>query len=394
MHECYSDPYRKEFSTNVVEASGSSISISPNFFFPGGGGQASDRGEISWEGGKAKVVDVVEEAGRVRLKIDGTAPSAGTEVKCSIDWARRHPLMKAHTSEHMLFQALSRQFPGIQPEKVTLEPGAFSLFIRHSGHLDWDKVLAAEKLVNGIIREDSMVREAVVGKSDVSGDVRIKMERLAGEADVRIVEVEGFDKVACSGLHVKNTGEVGVFCVQRITSDRPGIWKIDFLVGDDALGFLLESSKAALSSVQILGTGLDRLEKTLINAKEREAQALIAMKELAEMAFEALKPEEKNGLHLYLRIFPAMEPKILQEWASKLARKEKTAVLFAVRGTERAFLLFGKSKDVGIDVKTLGAEAFRLMGGKGGGNEFFVSGGGDPAKLGDAVKFLTLSLAG
>ena len=163
---------------------------------------------------------------------------------------------------------------------------------------------------------------------------------------------------------------------------------VSFSVGNEAADFLLESSKAALSSMQILGTGLDRLESTLVNSKEREAQALIVTKELAEMAIAGLKPEEKNGLNLYLRVFPAMEPKIVQEWASKLARNEKTVVIFAVKGVERAFLLFGKSKDISLDVRTIGAEAFKLMGGKGGGNEFFVSGSGDAEKLGEALKLI------
>ncbi len=387
MYDCYSDPSKKEFSARVVEAAGNSIAIEPNYFFPGGGGQASDRGEISCKGRKAKVIGVAEERGKLLLKLEGPVPAAGEPVDCRIDWARRYPMMKAHTAEHILFQALSRQFDKIYPEKVTLEPNSYSLFVRYPSPLDWDKVLAAEKLVNSIIREGRPVHEGLAAKDDLPDDVRVKLERI-GEEAVRIIAVENFDKVACSGLHVGNTSEISQFCVSRITSDGPGVWKIDFLVGNEAADFLLESSKAALSSMQILGTGLDRLESTLVNSKEREAQALIVTKELAEMAIAGLKPEEKNGLNLYLRVFPAMEPKIVQEWASKLARNEKTVVIFAVKGVERAFLLFGKSKDISLDVRTIGAEAFKLMGGKGGGNEFFVSGSGDAEKLGEALKLI------
>jgi len=205
---------------------------------------------------------------------------------------------------------------------------------------------------------------------------------------VRVVEVEDFDKVACSGLHIRATDEIGAFCVQRITSEKPGIWKIDFLVGIEALDFLLDTSRVALSSAQILGTGTDRLEKTLINARAREELALIATRELAEMAFSSLKPEEKGGILVYSRVFPAMEQKLLLEWVAKLTRKEKTVAVFAVQGAEKAFLTVGKSKDAALDVKKIAAEAFKLMNGKGGGNEFFASGSGDAAKLEEAIALI------
>ena len=391
LQKCHEDPYLRKFKATVASAQGSLVLLEPNFFFCASGGQGSDRGEITFEGKKAKVADVVEEGGKAWLKIEGEIPPQGAEVECSIDWGRRYALMKAHTAEHMLFQALSRQFPGVFPEKVSLEPGALSLFMKFHQPLAWEKVLEAEKLVNSEITAGREVKAEIVGKGEVQEDVRIKSERIGGEK-VRVVEVSGFDKVACSGIHVKNAGELGMFCVQRITSDRPGIWKIDFLVGKEALDFLLGAAKVALSSSQILGTGTDRLEKTVANMRAEEAQGKAVMKELSDMAFAGLKHEEKNGVRLYSRIFPAMDAKILQEWASKLAKSEKTAVIFAVKGAERAFLIFGKSKDVKLDVRALGAEAFRLMNGKGGGNEFFVSGSGDPAKLEQAVTFLTNSL--
>jgi len=387
LPKCYEDQYKQDFTAKAISSSNGLLAIEPDYFFPGGGGQASDRGTVSWNGGSAKVVDVLE-AG---LKLEGEIPKVGEMLQCKINWERRYPMMKAHTAEHMLFQSLSRQFPSISPEKVTIEPNSYSLFVRHSSPLDWGKVLAAEKLVNQAIREGRKVSEMMVEKESVGKDVRIKQERIEG-SDVRVISIEDFDKVACSGLHVKSTGEISAFCVQRIASEKPGIWQIGYLIGSEAVDYLLESSKAALSSAQILGTGTDRLEKTLINAKEREAQALLAMKGLAEMAFSSLKPEQHNGASLYFRVFPAMEQKILQEWASKLVRKEKTFVIFAVKGAEKAFLTFGKSKDLATDVKKLANEAFKMMNGKGGGNEFFATGSGDPARLDEAIALIRAAI--
>jgi len=387
LPKCYEDPYKQDFTAKAASSSNGLLAIEPDYFFPGGGGQASDRGEIAWAGGKAKVIDVLE-AG---LKLEGEIPKVGEQLQCKIGWERRYPMMKAHTAEHMLFQSLSRLFPSISPEKVTIEPNSFSLFVRHPSPLDWEKVLVAEKLVNEKIREGKQVSASFSKKEDVGKDVRIKQERIEGP-DVRVISIEDFDKVACSGLHVKNTGEISAFCIQRIASEKPGIWQIGYLIGSEAVDYLLESSKTALSSAQILGTGTDRLEKTVANMKDDELRAKAATKELAEMAFSSLEPEQHNGVSLYFRVFPAMEQKILQEWASKLVRKEKTFVIFAVKGAEKAFLTFGKSKDLATDVKKLANEAFRLMNGKGGGNEFFATGSGDSDKLDEAIALIKAAI--
>jgi alanyl-tRNA synthetase len=295
--------------------------------------------------------------------------------------------MKAHTAEHMLFQALSRVFAGIRPEKVSLEPNAFSLFVGHAGPLDWDGVLSAVKMVNQVIRDARPVSVKVVRKSEVPADVRIKMERIE-EDEVRIVEVEGFDKVACSGLHVKNTNELGAFCVSRITSEKPGIWKVDFLHGDEAVDFLLSSSKVALSSSQILGTGIDRLERTVANLLAEEEKRRREAKELAELALAGLKSEEHNGLNLYVRTFSYLDQKLLQEWAGRLAKRGRTVVVFAVKSDESASIVAGRSKDLVLDMRKIGGEALRLMGGKGGGSESFICGSGAPEKLDEAIRFI------
>ena len=387
MQECYRDPYLNSFKAKVVDARDGVVLIEPNYFFSASGGQASDRGEISWEGRRAKVVDVVNESGKVLLKVDGDLPKKGEEINCVVDWERRYALMKAHTAEHMLFQALSRTFPGIYPEKVSLEPNSFSLFVRYTGSLDWNNVLRAEKMVNQVIREARPVHVHITKKSEVPADVRIKMERIEDE-EVRIIEVEGFDKVACSGLHIKNTNELGVFCVSHITSDKPGVWKIDFLHGSDAVDFLLDTSKVALSSSQILGTNADRLEKTAANLLAAEERLRQEVKELSEIALAGLKQEEVNGTNLYLRIFSCLSQKLLQEWAGKLVKKEKTIVVFAVRGEKTASIITGRSRDLALDMRKIGEEAFRLMDGKGGGSESFVSGSGDPKKLDEAIRFI------
>ncbi|MFQ6088417.1 MAG: hypothetical protein ACE5K0_05910, partial [Candidatus Methanofastidiosia archaeon] len=60
-------------------------------------------------------------------------------------------LRKAHTGEHLLFQALSRFFPGISVEKIRLREKKKVFYLHYSKELSWDGILKALKLANEII---------------------------------------------------------------------------------------------------------------------------------------------------------------------------------------------------------------------------------------------------
>src|SRR5262245_22694046 len=96
------DSYLKEFSANVVsvDAETRAIVLDQSAFYPGGGGQPCDFGTLQING-VTYVVDKVKKQGEDVLHfVSGTEtlPLPNSASVGTLDWVRRHQLMRTHTA--------------------------------------------------------------------------------------------------------------------------------------------------------------------------------------------------------------------------------------------------------------------------------------------------------
>ena len=101
------DAYATSCSATVVEVATDEdvvrLALDRTAFYPTGGGQPHDPGELAWDGAVAGVVDVRKEGARCGTRLAGRrSPIVGTTVDGAIDWDRRHALMRTHTALHVL----------------------------------------------------------------------------------------------------------------------------------------------------------------------------------------------------------------------------------------------------------------------------------------------------
>jgi len=191
------------------------VELDRTVFYPLGGGQAGDIGKI----GNWRVVDTRKGAtGDAVLHIlePGASPAVGQKLEASIDWDRRHRLMRYHTALHLLGSIVKAPVTGgrINDDKA---------------HLDFD--IEMEKLVKDDIERrlnelsTSSVETKIMWITDAELDARPDLVRTMsvapprGEGRVRLLEIPGVDLQACGGTHVKNTAEVGKLSVARIRSE-------------------------------------------------------------------------------------------------------------------------------------------------------------------------------
>jgi len=386
----YEDPYLKSFTSKVNSVSYSNshtlIVLERTAFFPGGGGQSFDTGIIlGKKGGSAKVVETRMEKGQIIhvCVLEGKI-EPGEEVQCKLDWERRYELMRAHTAQHMFFQCLSRFFPNLYVVKDNIDVGRHALFIRSPEPLDFERIAEAEKLANQTIKEGRRVIVHWVKKEEAGkGDFRVKLDRIKGN-EVRVVEIEGFDKSACSGVHVVNTNEIGFLTLTRLTHEGDE-YTLEFEFGEKAKDFLLEIKKVCMDTCSILQTHPELLEKTAEKLKAENLMMQEQLKELNEELLGRLEPTMKGGIKIYSKIFSGMDSKKLMEKAGELIKEENALVIFGNKG-EKGFLLIAKNPEMSIDLKTIAEKAFSIIEGKWGGKEYFVSGAGKAEKLEDAIK--------
>jgi misacylated tRNA(Ala) deacylase len=217
---CYTDAYARtvEARVDAVDDGGDAplIVLDRTVFYPGGGGQPSDRGLLlrsvdgrrwSVRGARKSGGDIVHE---LEPSPDGP-PAAGDVLTVDLDWARRYALMRTHTALHALCGVVWRDY-GALVTGGNMEPGGGRMdfeFERMSG----DLVDEIESRVNEELRSKRDVRVNMLPRDEafaIPDLIRTKINLLPeGIAEVRTIEIVGLDLQADGGTHVSNTSEVG-----------------------------------------------------------------------------------------------------------------------------------------------------------------------------------------
>lgn len=216
---CYVDAYARSTEALVatVEIGESSVVVlDRTVFYPGGGGQPSDRGVVLRAAdGRAWTVRAARRSGGEIVHElepdDGDPPAVGDIVRVDLDWARRLALMRTHTALHALCGVVWRDY-GALVTGGNMEPGSGRMdfeFERMSG----DLVDAIEAKVNAELMASREVRVAVLPRAEafaIPDLIRTKVNLLPpGIEEIRTIEIVGLDLQADGGTHVANTSEVG-----------------------------------------------------------------------------------------------------------------------------------------------------------------------------------------
>jgi len=209
------DCYLSEFDARVVSASGDLVELDQTAFYPESGGQPSDYGIISFNGGSVKVLSVRKEGGRVLHKIEGSVEqlglSANLKVHGQIDWERRYLLMRYHTAAHVLSAVISREEPGIEitGNQLGLDRSRMDFSLEN---FDRGKLKHYEEEANKeIARALPVTIEFLEREEAFKIPGLVKLRKLLPESlkVIRIVSIEGLDRQACGGTHVRNLSEIG-----------------------------------------------------------------------------------------------------------------------------------------------------------------------------------------
>jgi misacylated tRNA(Ala) deacylase len=213
------DSYLQEFDATILTVlkEERAVVLDRTAFYPGGGGQPCDFGSLN-------IADVIYPVDRVKKQGDatlhflgGTAPlpSVGSASRGTLDWARRHKLMRTHTALHVLCGTVFRDY-GALVTGGDMEP--------LKGRMDFefetmrgDLVREIEAAVNKEVKEAREIRVKILPREEafqIPDLIRTKINLLPeGIPHVRTVEIVGLDLQADGGTHVRNTNEVGTIRV-------------------------------------------------------------------------------------------------------------------------------------------------------------------------------------
>ncbi len=228
------DAYLREFDATVVavDADGSRVALDCTAFYPTGGGQPHDTGAL----GDARVVDVRKEGDVVWHVVEGGLPLVGGSVHGTVDWERRHQLMRTHSAMHVLCGVIWNEWGkpvtggNMEPLEARMDfefdplPEGFAARVQ--------ELVNAEITNNHPIEITFLPRDTAVEDEDL---IRTKVNLIPETvSQIRVVDIVGLDKQADGGTHVHSTVEIGAFEVVKTESKGKGNKRIRVRIVDQS----------------------------------------------------------------------------------------------------------------------------------------------------------------
>jgi alanyl-tRNA synthetase len=357
----YTDPRLTEFTARVVEVAGDRVYLDRTAFYPTSGGQLFDIGTL----GDARVIDVIDEKERIAHVLEKPARFAvGDELKARVDWTRRFDHMQQHTGQHLLSAVFEELF-GHKTVSVHFGDESSTLDL-DTDSVSKDRALKAEKRANEIVFEN---RPISVKFEDSASAVGLRKE-VDRTGELRIIEIDGIDRSACGGTHVRGTGEIGPIVVRRIEKYKQST-RVEFICGwralarartdFDALSALAASLTAAIDEVPAL------VAAQAAHLKEAETDARKRGEELAKYQarerYDAATPDA-NGTRRISETASSMDP--LRAMAQAIALLPRAVYVGTVASPPG--IVLAASADSGVNAGELLKAALSANGGRGGGS--------------------------
>lgn len=320
-------------------------------FYPEGGGQACDIGTLN----EVRVLDVSEVDGKIIHLCDRALP-VGQQVAGQIDMARRFDLMQQHTGEHIVSGIISRRYGW---HNVGFHIGNEGITIDFDGPIPTEDLADIEAEANAAVWQNLPVKCWIPTLEELPGVSYRSKKQL--QWPVRVVQIQGVDSCACCGVHVGNTGEVGLIKLFSCVKFHQGV-RIEMACGKRALDALntaydqnRQVSQAFSAKIWSTGDAARKMNERLAAAEYRCAELERRIWDTVAAGYE--------GRGDVFHYDPQLTPMAVRELADRIARCcGGTAAVLG--GSDHLNLCM---IDLRGDVKTLSeAVKSRLMG-RGGG---------------------------
>lgn len=377
----YTDSYLHNFQARVVEISddGRRIYLDRTAFYPSSGGQPFDVGTV----GGVAIIDVVDEEDRVAHVVD--KPLALGEVTGEIDWTRRFDHMQQHTGQHLLSAVFEELF-GIST--VSFHMGsAVSTIDVSAPSVSASQIERVEDRCAGIVAE---ARPVLITFEDASADLGL---RKASErtGTLRIVSIQGLDRSACGGTHLRSTAEIGPLQIRKLEKIR-GTTRVEFVCG-------MRAARAARSDFRLLSE-IARTLSTPFDEIPDLVSAQIEKTKVLEKNCQRLSTElaKREGAELHAATAPGADGIRRVTHAGPIDDALRARAQSFIAGGKAMFLavsddppsvLLAASPDSGVHAGNRVKEAVSAAGGRGGGNQTVAQGSVPAAALKDVVAALS-----
>lgn len=354
----YEDCHIRQFSAVVTgcaeTAKGWKITLDQTAFYPEGGGQACDIGTLA----DARVLDVQEEGEQTVHLCDRPLP-VGQTVEGSIDWERRFDLMQQHTGEHLLSGLIHDRFGY---HNSGFHVGAQVMEVDFDGPIPADALAELEQQANALVWANLPVNCYYPSKEELPNVAYRTKRELPWP--VRIVDIPGGDTCACCGVHVKNTGEVGLIKILSCVKFHSGV-RLEMVCGGRAYRYMKHIFDQNRQISQLLSAKMTETAPAVQKLMDICSSEKYRAAGLEKKVFEAIAAGYQ-GQQKAVHFEQELSGGGVRELADRIAQVCTLAVVLSGSDDSGYQICIVSSS---LNVKELGTRAVQTLNGRGGGRD-------------------------
>ncbi|HNC51748.1 MAG TPA: alanine--tRNA ligase [Accumulibacter sp.] len=367
-------------------------------FYAESGGQVGDRGTLQ----SGQAIFAVEDTQKIQASVFGHQGvvrtgvlRAGDGVAASVDVLARARTVRNHSATHLMHKALREVLGDHVQQKGSLVDAEKTRFdFAHTAPMTADEIRRVEIRVNHEILANVATEARIMPIEDArrSGAMMLFGEKYGDE--VRVLTI-GSSKELCGGVHVRRTGDIGLFKVIAETGIAAGVRRIEAVTGDRALE-LVQQQQVTLADVASafkapVGELPAKLAQVLDNVRSLEKELARLKAKLASAQGDDLLAQavEVKGARVLAAVMEGADVNALRSTIDKLRDKlQSAAVVLASTSDGKVTLIAGVTANLTGRVKAgeLVNMVAQQIGGRGGGRPDMAQGGGnDPVRLPGAL---------
>ena len=387
--------------TSLAEGDEGVVVLNRTPFYAEGGGQVGELGEIRTASGVFEVQDTKKSGqaiihyGVVNMGTINSNQSAEAQVLSSI----RAASAKNHSATHLLHAALREVLGDLVSQKGSMVSSDVLRFdFAYDQPVTAAEISRVERLVNEQIQANTTahIESMSIDEAMQKGAMALFGEKYG--SDVRVLTM-GTDSIVngkpqpfsielCGGLHVKRTGDIGLFKITSESGIAAGIRRIEAVTGMGAIKYIQQNDEqlSTLASqlkvkrpqvaerVQTMADKQRDLEKQLerLQQKLASAQAADLLSEVQTIA----------GIPVLISTLAGIDGKSIRPLMDDIKSKLPDSVIVLIGDKEEQLALsanVAKSVTSRIKAGDIIRHLAGELGGKGGGKPDYAQGGAPKA---------------
>ncbi len=371
------------------------------------GGQVGDTGFIKREKTLLKVIDTQKKLGKLTLHtavVEKGSIQLHDTVLMNVDIDRRRRIQAHHSATHLLQAALQKILGKHVVQRGSLvTPDYLRFDFSHSQALTREEIVKVETTVNQMILSNASAKTRLMTPEEAINEGAMALFGEKYGETVRVVSFEHTDECLsielCGGIHVHQTGDIGLFKITSETAVGAGVRRIEAVVGMAAYDYLSERENIVESLAELLKgkpSALVQKVESLLEDKRRLEKQISDMRQKAAIVGSSEGGTEKVTLQgqtitLVEKELTDIPAKDLKGLADNFKKAIKSGIVLLINTTEgKVSIVAAVTDDLtdkisAIDLVKAGSHE---VGGQGGGGrpDMAQAGGNDASHVKQAFK--------